>query len=88
MKNNIIKYIFVNILLLSIPQGLWSADGDEFSIVSEEGIEIHFQVISEENKTCKTRDFSVNNEPCVSKDAWVITIPAFANGYKVIEIGN
>lgn len=66
----------------------WSADGDTFTANTIEGVEMTFKVISEEDKTCmSTGDYGAGTASISKSYEGIITVPAEANGYKVIEVG-
>ena len=60
--------------------------GDSFKVMTEEGIEMLFVVISEEEKTCQV---GTGSTACVDTNvSGTVTIPAEADGYRVIAIAN
>ena len=72
-----------------LPTVAWSADGDVFKAQTAEGAEMSFIVISEEQKTCQVGGvysswyISLNS---IEDYEGPVTIPAEANGYKVVKI--
>ena len=71
-------------------------DGDTFTAMTDEGIEMTFQVINAKNKTCqvgKDADTTDATDPdiylAINKNyQGKVTIPPYANGYEVIGIGS
>ena len=60
--------------------------GDSFKMMSEEGVEMLFVVISEEEKTCQAGNGSA---ACIDTNvSGTVTIPAEADGYRVVAIAN
>ena len=69
-------------------------DGDTFTALTEEGVEMTFMVISEADKTCQVGSCPLSttnwwSTPAIDeKTSGVVTIPSTINGYKVTRIGN
>ena len=62
--------------------------GDKFTAVNADGVELTFQVISTADKTCEVaRQGKDRNTIVTSPYPESITIPAEANGFKVVSIG-
>jgi surface protein len=63
-------------------------DGDVFTATNADGVEMTFQVISATDKTCEVaRQGKDRNTIVTSPVPESITIPAEANGFKVVSIG-
>ena len=63
-------------------------DGDKFMAVNADGVEMTFQVISAAEKTCEVvRQGKDRNTIVTSPVPESITIPAEANGFKVVSVG-
>jgi len=63
-------------------------DGDTFMAKSNEGLWMKFQVISAKDKTCRT-GVPEDIDRAVDYDTkGAVTIPSYANGLKVVEIGS
>ena len=60
-------------------------DGDTFTTQTAESLDMTFKIISVADKTCQVGDGS---HLCVSEDATVVNVPAVANGYSVIAVGD
>ncbi|MBR1688459.1 MAG: leucine-rich repeat protein [Prevotella sp.] len=59
-----------------------------FTAQTEEGVDMTFEIVSETNKTCQVARW-LGNLPTISQDyEGTVTIPAVANGYNVIAIGD
>ena len=56
-------------------------DGDTFTALTEEGVEMEFQIISVSEKSCKVSGIDY-------RTAGKVTIPSEVNSFRVIEIGN
>jgi hypothetical protein len=64
-------------------------DGDTFTALTPEGVEMTFKVISAYGKTCQVGTGSIEGPRAIDKTyKGPITIPATANGFKVTGIGN
>ena len=64
-------------------------DGDVFTAVNADGVELTFKVISANDKTCQVGSGSIEGPRAIDKTyKGPITIPATANGFKVTSIGN
>lgn len=63
-------------------------DGDRFTATNADGVEMTFQVISAADKTCEVaRQGKDRNTIVTSPYPESITIPAEANGFKVVSVG-
>ena len=90
------KKILFFLLSVAIPTAAWCANGDIFTSLTEEGIQMKFRVKSEENKTCYVYGVSLSSGYNTTyMNAYAIdpstegkvTIPASVNGYTVTYIG-
>jgi thiol-disulfide isomerase/thioredoxin len=85
------KYLLI-CLLFALAAVARAADGDVFTAKTVEGVEMKFKVISEAEKTCQVGPYDSSlyyATECRSIDAEVtgtVTIPSYANGYKVVSI--
>jgi len=82
------KYLLI-CLLFALAAGTKAADGDVFTAKTIEGVEMKFKVISEAEKTCQVGPGDSSPEESLAIDAEVtgtVTIPSYANGYKVVSI--
>ena len=59
-------------------------NGDTFTAITDEGIEMTFKVISEEEKTCQVGD----GDCAIDYSTFKLTIPSSVNNYRVISIGD
>ncbi len=78
-------------MLVALPQ-LKADDGDDFTF-THEGQTLTYTVISEEDKTCRTKEGRYVSKPegggneAGNNVKGDLVIPAFAKGFKVVEIG-
>ncbi len=73
------------ILFFVLSVSLYAADADEFVARNEEGVSLKFKVISEQEKTAMATGLAAVDE--LPSNAPVLTIPATANGYAVVSVG-
>lgn len=67
----------------------WGKDGDVFIEKTIEGVEVYFTVLSEAEKTCQVGQNKNWDDQAIARNTMgKVTIPATANGYKVIKIGD
>lgn len=89
------KKVFLLMLSVILPTVAWCANGDIFTSLTEEGIQMKFKVRNEENKTCYVYGVNTSGHNTTNISAYAIdpltegkvTIPASANGYTVTYIG-
>ena len=85
--NRLLHSIAVSLalLFLSVPwMKAYANDGDTFVCESPEGIKLNFRIVSEQEKTAEVTGMA-EDKPI--SDYGQLTIPADANGYAVISIG-
>jgi len=91
MERKIIGQLSILLTLLGIQSSHVQAyDGQNFTAMTTEGVEVLYQVISETSKTCRTTYVNNNTTQgaCINQSTYgTVTIPAYANGYRVTEIG-
>jgi len=61
-------------------------DGDTFKALTPEGVEMTFKVISAADKTCQVGTGEYSDATIDKNYTGLLTIPAYANGYKVTTI--
>lgn len=80
---------FQNIVEMDEEESPILKDGDTFTALTPEGVEMTFKVISADGKTCQVGTGSIEGPRAIDKKyKGPITIPATANGFKVTGIGN
>ena len=73
------------ILFFVLSLSLYAADVEEFVVKSGEGIDLKFKVISEQEKTAMVTGMAAADE--LPANAATLTIPATANGFAVVSVG-
>jgi len=62
-------------------------DGDLFTAITEEGVELTYRVISAANKTCQVGGGDSEVRACDVNVIGTVTVPEVAKGFQVITIG-
>ncbi len=73
------------ILSFALSLSMYAADVEEFVVKSEEGIDLKFKAISEQEKTAMVTGMAAADE--LPANAATLTIPATANGFAVVSVG-
>ena len=78
---------FVLLVMMAIaPSIAWSGVGDEFTVTTQNGVEMTFRIISETEKTCEVYGFDWRTPSISVETGGEVYIPDHANGYLVTGI--